>query len=156
MTTGQETAPEVADVSAVMNALFQALIDKDMDAWHALWVDDAVNEFPFAPPNYPTVLHGKPAIREYMKDFPNTIDVISVPLLRIHQTVDPNVIVMESQIEGRTVATGGPYNMRYICVVEFRDGKIARYVDYWNPLEVAPALGGLDKFRDAFNAQKLA
>jgi ketosteroid isomerase-like protein len=146
---------ETFDVKAVLEAFFQALIDKDMDAWHDLWVDDAVNEFPFAPPNYPTRLEGKDAIREYMKDFPANIDVLGVPMMKVHQTLDPNVVIMESQIEGRAVATGGPYNMRYICVIEFRDGKISRYVDYWNPLEVASALGGMEEFLGAFNAETL-
>lgn len=156
MTVEQSTThQETVDVKAVLDTFFQALIDKDMDAWHDLWLDDAINEFPFAPPNYPTRLEGKAAIQEYMKDFPNSIDVLGVPLMKIHQTVDPNVVIMESQIEGRAVATGSPYNMRYICVIEFQDGKIARYVDYWNPLAVAGALGGMDAFLGAFNAEQL-
>lgn len=140
------------DVEDVLNRFFQALIDKDMEAWHDLWADDAVNEFPFAPPNYPTRLEGKPAIREYMKDFPKNIDVLSVPVMRIHRTLDQNVVIMESQIEGRAVATGKPYNMRYICVIEFDGDKITRYVDYWNALEMANSLGDMNTFRDAFNA----
>jgi uncharacterized protein len=144
------------DVEATMDAFFQTLIDKDLNAWHDLWVDDAVNEFPFAPPSYPTRLEGKAAIREYMSGFPKAIDVLGVREMKIHRTVDENVIVMESQIEGRVVANGNPYNMRYICVIEFRDGKIARYVDYWNPLEMASALGSLDTFRDTFSAQELS
>jgi ketosteroid isomerase-like protein len=156
MATEQEaTRRESIDVATLINAFFQALIDKDMEAWYDLWADDALNEFPFAPPNYPKRLEGKAAIREYMNDFPKNIDVISVPFLKIHQTVDVNVVVMESRIEGRAVATKNPYNMSYICVIEFEDGKIARYVDYWNPLEVASALGGMDAFRDAFNAKAL-
>jgi ketosteroid isomerase-like protein len=146
---------ERTDVDKIMHAFFQALIDKDMEAWYALWNEDAVNEFPFAPPGYPTRLEGLPAIREYMKDFPANIDVLGVPLLKVHRTVDDDVVIMESQIEGRAVATGQPYNMRYICVIEFRDGRFSRYVDYWNPLAVAESLGGLDAFREAFNAEKL-
>jgi hypothetical protein len=143
------------DAAAIIGKFFQALIENDMEAWHDLWADDAVNEFPFAPPGYPRKLEGKPAIREYMKDFPKNINVISVPWIQIHETVNADVVVMESQIEGRAVATGNPYNLRYICVIEFKDGKIVRYVDYWNPLEAATALGGMDAFRGAFNAEKL-
>lgn len=154
MSSANEQLGSGVDVDDVLNRFFQTLIDKDLEAWHDLWADDAVNEFPFAPPNYPTRLEGKAAIREYMKDFPNNIDVLGVPFMKIHRTLDPNVVIMESQIEGRAVATGNPYNMRYICVIEFQDGKIARYVDYWNALEMANSLGDgdMDAFRDAFNA----
>jgi ketosteroid isomerase-like protein len=43
------------------------------------------------------------------------------------------------------VPTGKPYDQRYISVIEHRDGKIVRYVDYWNPQIVAEALGGMFK-----------
>lgn len=35
--------------------------------------------------------------------------------------------------------------MRYISVITVRDGEIADYRDYWNPLAVAAALGGAEE-----------
>jgi ketosteroid isomerase-like protein len=31
--------------------------------------------------------------------------------------------------------TGGPYEMSYVVVLTVRDGRIAHYRDYWNPLK---------------------
>jgi ketosteroid isomerase-like protein len=48
------------------------------------------------------------------------------------------------------VATGAPYNQLYISVVTLRDGRIAHYRDYWNPLVVLTALGGTEAAAAAY------
>ncbi|WP_218001835.1 nuclear transport factor 2 family protein [Microtetraspora malaysiensis] len=62
--------------------------------------------------------------------------------MRIHETVDPTLVIAELKSEGVALETGRPYNQTYISVVETVDGKISRYVDYWNPLIAMEALGG--------------
>jgi ketosteroid isomerase-like protein len=42
------------------------------------------------------------------------------------------------------VRTGVAYDQTYISVVTLRDGRIARYKDYWNPLVALAALGGAE------------
>jgi len=42
------------------------------------------------------------------------------------------------------------YRMRYVAILTARDGEIARYRDYWNPLAGAELLGGLDELTAAF------
>ncbi|MCM2422638.1 hypothetical protein [Streptomyces sp. RKAG293] len=37
---------------------------------------------------------------------------------------------------------GRPYNQKYISVVETPDGKISRYVDFWNPQVAAESMRG--------------
>ena len=53
-----------------------------------------------------------------------------------------DTVVIEFTCEGRGVKTGVAYDQAYISVVTLRDGRIARYKDYWNPLVVLAALGG--------------
>lgn len=128
----------------------QLLLAKDMDGWADLFAEDATFELPFAPRNYPERLEGQAAIRDYIKDYPKHIDLQDFPEVTVHPTVDPDVIVVEMRCEGRVVATGRPYRIRYISVVTVKDGKIARYRDYWNPLAVIEAVGGEQALRDAF------
>jgi ketosteroid isomerase-like protein len=64
---------------------------------------------------------------------PDHIDLHDFPDLRIHQTTDPETIVVEMRGVGRLVETDAPFDMTYIAVVTVRDGHITSYRDYWNP-----------------------
>ncbi|MYU07258.1 nuclear transport factor 2 family protein [Streptomyces sp. SID8366] len=112
------------------------LLDKDIPAWVALWAEDGLMEFPFAPADRPRRLEGKEAVAAYMRHYPDHIDLHDFPDLRIHQTTEPGTIVVEMHGVGRMVETGAPFDMTYIAVVTVRDGRFTSYRDYWNPLAV--------------------
>lgn len=69
-----------------------------------------------------------------MRHYPDHIDLRDFPEVRIHQTADPETIVVEMRGVGRLVQTGGPFDTRYVAVVTVRDGLICSYRDYWSPL----------------------
>ncbi|MER6092089.1 nuclear transport factor 2 family protein [Streptomyces bluensis] len=112
------------------------LLDKDIPAWVGLWAEDGLMEFPFAPDGWPRRLEGKEAIAAYMRPYPDHIDLHDFPDLRIHQTTDPETIVVEMRGVGRLVQTDSPFDMTYIAVVTVQDGLLTSYRDYWNPLAV--------------------
>ncbi|MFY4722831.1 nuclear transport factor 2 family protein [Streptomyces sp. LaBMicrA B280] len=112
------------------------LLDKNIPAWVALWAEDGLMEFPFAPDGRPRRLEGKEAIAAYMRPYPDHIDLHDFPDLRIHQTTEPGTIVVEMRGVGRMVETDAPFDMTYIAVVTVRDGRFTAYRDYWNPLAV--------------------
>ncbi|MEU0947178.1 nuclear transport factor 2 family protein [Streptomyces canus] len=112
------------------------LLDKDIPAWVALWAEDGLMEFPFAPDDWPRRLEGKEAIAAYMRHYPDHIDLHDLPDLRIHQTTDPQTIVVEMRGVGRLVESDAPFDMTYIAVVTVQEGHITSYRDYWNPLAV--------------------
>ncbi|MFG2732670.1 nuclear transport factor 2 family protein [Streptomyces canus] len=112
------------------------LLDKDIAAWIDLWDDNGVFEFPFAPDGWPKRLEGKAAIADYMRGYPEHIDLHDFRYVEIHQTTAAQTIVVEMRAVGRLVETGSPYDVTYIAVVTVEDGRITRYHDYWNPLVV--------------------
>lgn len=68
----------------------------------------------------------------------------------VHQSVDPDVVIVEFEAAGTVVATGAPYRMRYIAVITVRDREIESYRDYWSPAAAAEVVGGSSGLRDAF------
>lgn len=112
------------------------LLDKNIPAWVALWAQDGILEFPFAPEGWPGRLEGRESIAAYMRHYPDHIDLHDFPHVRIHQTTDPETIVVEMRGVGRLVETGKPFDMSYIAVVTVQDGHFTTYRDYWNPLGV--------------------
>ena len=145
-----EPAPTAHDL---FTQSLRLLLAKDMTGYAGLWAVDGVMEFPFAPPNYPTRLAGRAAIEDYLRGYPDLLDVREITEQTVHRTTDPDVVVAEFEAAGRVVATGRPYRMRYAAVVTARDGEIVSYRDYWNPLAAAELLGGLDEL-NAFAGQE--
>lgn len=129
-----DASPDDGDAAAAVRRGLDLLLAKDMGGWAALCHDDAVVEFPFAPPGYPRRLGGRAAVEEYVADYTDHIDLHAFPSVEIHRTTAPETVIVEMRATGRTVATGEPYVMDYIAVVTVRDGRFVRYRDYWNPL----------------------
>ncbi|MER5797146.1 nuclear transport factor 2 family protein [Streptomyces mirabilis] len=115
---------------------------KDMKAWTDLCADDVVAEFPFAPEGAPARIEGREALFDYLRGYPDVIDVREIPAVRVYPTDDENVAIAEWSVKGSVVSNGNPYNMSYATFVTFRDGLIVNYREYWNPQVFLKALAG--------------
>ncbi|WP_328376908.1 nuclear transport factor 2 family protein [Streptomyces sp. NBC_00440] len=135
MTTDTTPAPAPAPADLYRHGL-RLLLDKDIDGWVGLWDENGIFEFPFAPDGWPKRLEGKAAVADYMRGYPDHIDLHDFPSVEIHRTTVPQTIVVEMRGVGRLVQTGSPFDMTYIAVVTVADGLITHYRDYWNPLTV--------------------
>jgi ketosteroid isomerase-like protein len=63
--------------------------------------------------------------------------------VRVHETADPDVLVIEYALDGTRVGDGEQFTMTFVMVLTFRDGLIAHSRDYTNPIAGARALGRL-------------
>lgn len=121
---------------------FELFLAKDMKGWTDLCAPDVVAEFPFAPDGSPRRIEGRAALYEYLRGYPDVIDVQTLPTMRIYTTDDPNTAIAEWSVSGRVLTSGNPYEMSYATFVTFRDGAMTTYREYWNPLAFMAAMGG--------------
>jgi uncharacterized protein len=108
-----------------------------------LFAADGVLRYPFAPPGMPHELKGRETIREYhlaASSRRSLLDIEGVDML-VRDTDDPEVVVVEIEHYGHSHGIGGPYRFRAIGVVRVRDGEIAEYDDYMDPIAMAAMLG---------------
>src|ERR1700743_2356730 len=68
---------------------------KDMKAWTDLCADDVVAEFPFPPAWARARSEGREALYEYLRGYPDVIDVREIPSVRVYATGDENVAIAE-------------------------------------------------------------
>ena len=61
--------------------------------------------------------------------------------MRIHETAEPEVVVVEYRLEGHKVADASPFSLAFVMVVTVRDGLIVHSRDYSNPIDGARLLG---------------
>jgi uncharacterized protein len=118
------------------------------DSLLGLFADDVVFEFPYAPDGLPRRLDGTAALAAHLEALGPLLSFGPMELGNVH--ADGATVIFEFSCSGEGVATGAPYNQAYISVVTLRDGRIARYRDYWNPLVVLTALGGTEAAAAAF------
>ncbi|MGE2716740.1 nuclear transport factor 2 family protein [Mycolicibacterium litorale] len=135
-----------------IDRLQQALLAHDMSAFADQWAPDGTMSFPFAPPGWPE-LAGREAVRGYVADYTDTVDVHDITRMTRHDTTDPDTVILEWAVTGVVVKTGKPYDIAYVAVITVGPDGIVAYRDYWNPLAIATALGGVDELFAAFVAQ---
>src|SRR4051794_658563 len=101
---------------------------------------DGVIEWPYHPEGVAGLLRGHDQIRAFMAASGNLIDFEEYRDVVIHDTTDPDVAIVEYSAYGRVTATGAPFEQRVIAVLRVRDGLIAHYRDYVNPLPLMAVL----------------
>lgn len=102
--------------------------------WVDLFTDNGILEFPYATKGYPEKVEGKKDLYGYMKNFPEHLQVVFTNLY-FHPTANPNLVIAEFESDGIALSTRKPYMQKYISVVTTdNEGKIEKYVDFWNPV----------------------
>lgn len=133
----------MADEFDSFGALLRAALGAKLspaDTFLRLFAEQMVFEFPYAPEGFPHRLLGRDQLAEHLGRLGPMLEFDRFELEAHHDC--GNVSVLEFSCTGRGVDTGAAYDQRYISVVTIRDGRIAQYKDYWNPLVVLAALGG--------------
>jgi ketosteroid isomerase-like protein len=97
MTTAVDVFNKLAQVSVETN---------DSGAMLDLCADDVVFEFPFAPPGRPARVEGKPALGDCLKALSGRVRLEGMRNLEIHETVKPDVAIIEMTLTGTGTATG--------------------------------------------------
>jgi uncharacterized protein len=124
-----------------LTSAFAAMARGDADATVAHYTPDYTIEFPYpvgrSAPVGPTAgvgafrVAGRETVRDYLAAafrifrFELTIDVV-------HPSADPDLLIAEYHGRGRALATGKPYDNRYVGFWWFRDGTACRTREYFD------------------------
>lgn len=115
-----------------------------------LYAEDSVIEMPFGPtPGVPLRFEGREGHRERFKGFAPMVRVEGIDDVTVHETADPEVVIVEYDYHATAVPTGRSFTNRYVMVMRIRDGLIMHSRDYANPLGSAAAFGNLDRLLQA-------
>jgi ketosteroid isomerase-like protein len=127
-----ETKPTF--VSVLKGALGDRL-DPAADNFIAMMAEDFVMEFPYARPGMEPRIEGREAVVAYLMTVAGNVSVDTVDNVVVHETGDPEVVILEFEAHGRAPKVNEPYDQRYISVIRTRGGRMIHYKDYWNPIQ---------------------
>jgi uncharacterized protein len=139
---GSPTMPEPSSPQDVLDRLLEGIAGGDWQALHGLYSDDAVIEYPFALPK-PRRLEGKEAIRRYFEGVARLPLQLRARNVRMHETGDPEVLVVEYDYEVSATASSRTLQVSNIQVSRVRHGRIIHSRDYHNHVVLADATGQL-------------
>jgi ketosteroid isomerase-like protein len=132
------------EATETVDRMLRAGRELDIETFVELMAPDGYLEWPYRPPGVPARLQGRQEIRAFLTAaatefirFDEYRDVV------VHETVDPEVIIVEYEAHGTVVPTGAPFRQTVIAVFRVRNGQILSYRDYINPLPLAEALASV-------------
>lgn len=125
----------------VVEQVLRAGREQDTETFVSLIAPDGSIEWPYRPAGIPGRIEGREQIREFLNaqakglvrfdEYRNTV---------IHETIDPEVVIVEYDAHGTVIPTGAPLHQTIIAVLRIRDGLVVSYRDYLNPLVLAETL----------------
>jgi uncharacterized protein len=102
--------------------------------------ENAVFEFLYEFPGWPRTLRGRAGVVDGFSGYGDNISLRSSGGLVVHRSQDPRVVILEYEVHGKVVATGVPYDNRFISVITIVNKKIVRWRDYMDSLAAWTAL----------------
>ncbi|MFF5173951.1 nuclear transport factor 2 family protein [Micromonospora sp. NPDC000089] len=128
----------------VVEQILRASRDQHTEAFVNLFASDGYIEWPYRPAGVAGRVEGRDQIREFLTAQANGLVTFhEYRDMVIHETIDPEVVIVEYEAHGTVIPTGAPLHQTIIAVLRIRDGLVVAYRDYLNPLVLAEILASL-------------
>jgi ketosteroid isomerase-like protein len=101
---------------------------------------DAVFEFRYRFPGYPTKVGGREALMALYSGYGKGMRLHGAGALVVNVSQTPGVVILEYEVQGAAVGSGKVYENRFISVVTIKDRKIVGWRDYMDSLAAMSAL----------------
>jgi ketosteroid isomerase-like protein len=102
--------------------------------------DDALFEFRYNFPGWPQTVRGRANLMALYSGYGKNIRLHRGDSLVVHPSKDGRVVILEYEVHGEILATGTPYDNRFISVVTIENRKIVNWRDYMDSLAAWMAL----------------
>jgi ketosteroid isomerase-like protein len=148
MTDATSSAP-AATPREVIDRVHRLAADYDMTGQAELYAPDGVLEWPFAPAGVPRRIEGRERIREVLASLEPAVQaagtrLTAIPTVAVHETTDPEVVIVELEARAEIPATGETFGLPYIQLFRVRDGRILLFRDYFGPRTAVALTAVLD------------
>jgi ketosteroid isomerase-like protein len=104
--------------------------------------DDAFFDFRYDFPGWPRTIRGRAALMDQFSGYGKSIKLHSADGLVVHRSQDNRVVILEYDAHSKILATGVPYDNRFIPVITIEKRKVVHWRDYMDSLAAWTALNG--------------
>jgi limonene-1,2-epoxide hydrolase len=129
----------------VFDRLLHEFLKNSPDLAEDLWAEDVSVEMPFNPPGARRRIQGREEFIAFAKagraSMP--VRVEEVRNLVIHDTTDPEMILVEYELAATMITTNRHGSVPFVGVLKVKDGQIVLWREYQNVLAMADAMDQL-------------
>lgn len=104
------------------------------------FAEDAIFESRYRFPGWPESIPGRADLMATFSGYGKTIRLESGDQLIVHRSQDGRTVILEYEVHGKILASGGRYDNRFISVVTVEKRKIIHWRDYMDSLAAWTAL----------------
>ena len=112
----------------------------DGDHFFDTIADDASFEFLYDFPGWPRTIRGRADLMAAYSGYGNSIRLRSADKLVVYHAENRSVVIIEYEVHGTVLATGGPYDNRFVSIITVAGRKIVHWRDYMDSLAAWNAL----------------
>ncbi len=133
------------EVFEALNPFFEIIMQGlrglvDGDHYFETFAEDAIFESRYHFPGWPVTIRGRANLMASLAGYGKTIKVHSADALVVHRSQDSRVVILEYEVHGKILSTGGAYDNRLISVITIDERKIVHWRDYMDSLAAWTAL----------------
>jgi len=116
----------------VMEQCFEIIGRGDADGLVQHYTDDYVLELPFASADGGRRYEGRETVRARLQAVFRVLR-LEITLTEVHPCADPDLVIAEYTSVGTSLPTGARNANRYVGLWWFREGRVSRTREYFNP-----------------------
>jgi ketosteroid isomerase-like protein len=102
--------------------------------------EDVLFEFLYEFPGWPRVTRGRDNLIALYSRYGRNIRLDRADSLIVHPSDNGRVVTLEYEVHGKVLATGTPYDNRFVSIATIENRKIVRWRDYMDSLAAWTAL----------------
>jgi ketosteroid isomerase-like protein len=131
------------NIQDVVTEWYRSIEQGRVDHVVSMMTDDIVGEMPYSPGDFPKILRGIPAHRHHFANGIAGYRQISFIDFRFWPMQDPEYVGL--QCHGRFIRNNdAPYENNYFCIYRVVGGKVAWWIEYYDPQVFLTAHGGME------------
>ncbi len=121
--------------------MFNAMGNKDLDTWLSYWDENGVLLIPFAPDGFPKSVEGKDALGDAYRNLLSGYGDLNFTHIEINPLEDEDQIVVKWGVDIELNGSEQNYQNELIGTFEFKNGKVVRLTEYFNPDNFVKVIG---------------
>jgi ketosteroid isomerase-like protein len=114
----------------------------DGEHYFEAFAEDAIVESRYTFPGWPEIIRGRANLMASFTGYGDNIELHSGNALVIHRAQDGRTVILEYEVHGTILSSGGSYHNRFISVITIEGRKIVHWRDYMDSLGAWIALNG--------------